>query len=460
MATPRPVVPARDYAARVQRLLASFARIAPDDQVRLAKSTSNLFRQRSGSVQGLDVSEFSGVIAVDREARTADVLGMTTYEDLVNATLPHGFMPMVVPQLRTITLGGAVTGLGIESSSYRNGLPHESVLEMDILTGDGEVVTARPDNEHRALFYGFPNSYGSLGYSLRLRIELDPVRPYVRLVHVRFDDLKAFIAALESTARTSEYDGMHIDFVDGVVFSKHEMYLVLGTFVDDAPYVSDYTGQRIFYRSIQQRGIDYLTTHDYLWRWDTDWFWCSRALGVQQPAIRRLVPRRYLRSDTYWKVVNFARSHGVVDALDDVRRRPHSEPIVQDVEIPVGRTAEFLEYFLDDIGISPVWVCPLKQRDRDSIWELYRLKPDEIYVNVGFWSGKQLPPGEEDGFWNRQIEQKVTDLGGRKSLYSTAYYDEDEFWQLYNGPVYEVLKKTYDPDRRFPDLYDKTVGRR
>ncbi len=69
--------------------------------------------------------------------------GMTTYEDLVAATLRHGLMPLVVPQLKTITLGGAVSGLGIESSSLRSGMPHESVLEMEILTGDGQVVTAR-----------------------------------------------------------------------------------------------------------------------------------------------------------------------------------------------------------------------------------------------------------------------------------------------------------------------------
>src|ERR671933_2493912 len=113
---------------------------------------------------------------------------MTTYEHLVDATLPHGLMPLVVPQLKTITLGGAVTGLGIESTSFRSGLPHESVLEMDILTGDGRVVTATRDNEHADLFFGFPNSYGSLGYATRLRIELEPVPAYAALRHVRFHE--------------------------------------------------------------------------------------------------------------------------------------------------------------------------------------------------------------------------------------------------------------------------------
>ena len=154
--------------------------------MRLGKRTSNLFRTRADApTPGSTSRAFAGVLAVDPVARTADVQGMTTYEHLVDATLPHGLMPLVVPQLKTITLGGAVTGLGIECVSFRNGLPHESVLEMEVLTGDGRVVARDADNEHADLFRGFPNSYGTLGYALRLRIELEPVRPYVHLRHVR-----------------------------------------------------------------------------------------------------------------------------------------------------------------------------------------------------------------------------------------------------------------------------------
>ena len=41
-----------------------------------------------------------------------------------------------------------------------------------MLTGDGEVVVATPDGEHADLFRAFPNSYGTLGYALRLVIDL------------------------------------------------------------------------------------------------------------------------------------------------------------------------------------------------------------------------------------------------------------------------------------------------
>lgn len=105
------------HRAGVDTLLRSFREVPAGKRVRLAKKTSNLFRGRSENQVGLDVSGLGGVIEVDPLARTADVQGMCTYEDLVDATLPHGLMPFVVPQLKTITLGGAVTGMGVESTS-------------------------------------------------------------------------------------------------------------------------------------------------------------------------------------------------------------------------------------------------------------------------------------------------------------------------------------------------------
>ena len=154
---------ARAFDQGVSTLLESYRAIPPEATVRLAKKTSNLFRKRAANPHpGLDVSGLDRVISVDPDARTADVAGMCTYENLVAATLPYGLAPTVVPQLKTITLGGAVTGLGIESTSFRNGLPHEAVREIDILTGSGEIITATPEGEHSDLFFGFPNSYGTL----------------------------------------------------------------------------------------------------------------------------------------------------------------------------------------------------------------------------------------------------------------------------------------------------------
>lgn len=460
--TDAPAGPAIDaYSRRVSVLRDEYRALPPGAPVRLAKKTSNLFRPRvKTETPGLDVGAFDGVIRVDAAARTADVQGMTTYEHLVDATLPHGLMPMVVPELKTITLGGAITGLGIESSSYRNGMPHESVLELDIITGAGEVVTARPDGEHAELFRGFPNSYGTLGYALRARIELEPVHPYVHVRHLPFDGADSLIDTLRSVEAAGEYQGEAVRFIDGTVFSPTECYLTLGSWADEAPAVSDYTGMGVYYRSIQERRQDWLTVRDYLWRWDTDWFWCSRAFGVQKPWVRRLVPKRWLRSDRYWRLVALERRYHPKATLDRWRGLPPREDVIQDVELPVERLAEFLDGFQREVPISPFWLCPLRQRDRAASWDLYRLDPDALYVNVGFWSSVPLAPGQDPTHHNRWVEDEVDRLGGRKSLYSTAFYDEARFWELYGGDAYRNLKARYDPASRLLDLYDKCVRSR
>jgi FAD/FMN-containing dehydrogenase len=464
----------RAHQAAVDDLRRDYAAIPPDQPVRLAKRTSNLFRFRDstgpgsagrarrthGSRQpvagGLDVSPFGRVLHVDPQARTAVAGGMTTYEDLADATLAHGLMPLVVPELKTITLGGAVTGLGVESTSLRNGLPHESVTAMEILTGDGRVITATEGNEHGALFRGFPNSYGTLGYALSLTIELEPVKPFVHLRHFRFGGAQECMDAIGELAATGSYRGHRADFADGTVFGAGEIYLTVGALSDAGPWVSDYTGQQVYYQSIRGPREDFLTIRDYLWRWDTDWFWCSRAFGVQHPAIRRLWPRRYRRSDVYRKLVAFDQARGLSRALDARRGRPPREKVIQDVEIPLGATAEFLAFFAGQVGMSPVWLCPLRLRSPRP-WPLYPLQPGQVYVNVGFWGTRPLPPGRDDGYYNRLIEEKVAALGGHKGLYSTSFYSEDEFWTRYNGQAYHELKREYDGDGRLASLYDKCV---
>jgi len=163
-------------------------------------------------------------------------------------------MPAVVPQLKSITIGGAVAGIGIESSSFRYGLVHETVEELDVLVGDGRVVTATPDNDHRDLFFGFPNSYGTLGYALRVKARALPAKPFVRLEHVHHRDARRFFDHVGAVC------GADADFVDGAVFGPHDLVVTTGRFVDAAPYTSDYSFERIYWCSMRERDEDFLST--------------------------------------------------------------------------------------------------------------------------------------------------------------------------------------------------------
>src|SRR5208283_2441474 len=128
------------YDQRRQRLIGELAAARANGvTVGLAKTTSNLFRHRiQQGTKRIDVRQFHHVLHVDAGSRVADVEGMTTYEELADETLKFGLLPTVVPQLKTITIGGAVSGIGIESSSFKYGLVHETSEEMEVLLGDAE----------------------------------------------------------------------------------------------------------------------------------------------------------------------------------------------------------------------------------------------------------------------------------------------------------------------------------
>ena len=48
------------------------------------------------------------------------------------------------------------------------------------------------------------------------------------------------------------------------------MFINLGEFVDQAPFVSNYQFMKPYFRSIKEKKEDYLSIADYIWRWDPD----------------------------------------------------------------------------------------------------------------------------------------------------------------------------------------------
>jgi FAD/FMN-containing dehydrogenase len=416
--------------------------------VRLNKNTSNLFRHQSdGKNRLIDVRSFNKVISVDTAALTADVEGMITYEDLVNETLKFGLIPAVVPELKTITVGGATTGIGLEASSFKYGFVHETIEEIDVLLPGGTAITcSRRDNSD--LFFAFPNSYGTFGYALRLRVKLVPIRSFVKVAHRRLDDFATYFSEMKSACSSQ------VDFIDGTIFSNNEMYLTTGTFVDSAPYLSDYTYMNIFYKSIRERTEDYMTTLNFLWRWDTDWYWGSKKFGAQIPLIRRLLGKERLRSSFYWKLRSQLNKTPFWKLLSPI---VDYETVIQDVDIPIEHASEFMDFQSKQIGITPVWACPVNAYDKTVQYPLYPLSPSRTYVNLGFWD--VVKTTHEPGYFNRLVEKEVSRLEGRKILYSDSFYPADDFYALYGGATYTALKNKYDPQHALRTLYEKCVAR-
>ncbi len=438
-----------EYKKKKQKLICELLDARKEGAVSLGKGTSNLFRHRKQTnTKKINVRHFNNVISIDKENLIAEVEGMTTFEKFVDETLKYGLMPTVVPQLKSITIGGAVTGLGIEASSFKYGLVHETILETEVLLSDGKIVVCTKNNEHKDLFFGFPNSYGTFGYALKLKVRLVPVKKYVKITHLKHSDTGKYFSDIKQFC-----DEKKMDFIDGVIFNEREMYITTGEFVDEAPYVSKYDFLEIYYKTIRAKKEDYLTIRDYIWRWDTDWFWCSKHLFVQNRIVRFFLGKKRLNSITYSKIRKFVNKHPFIGNIMQAIKR--TESVIQDVEIPIENCSSFINFFNKEIGIKPVWVCPTALYDENVNYDLYLMKHGKLYINFGFWD--TVKSDKEEGYYNKKIEKKVTELMGKKSLYSDSYYSEEEFWDLYNKEEYNKLKSKYDENGIFSDLYEKCV---
>lgn len=297
--------------------------------------------------RGLDVSALTHVLEIDPERRRCIAEPGVRFRDLVRATLPLGLVPTVVPELERFTLGGAVARCAIASTSFRHGGFFDSVDELELLTGTGELLTLTPDRDP-ALFPLLHGSHGTLGVITQLGFRLVPARPYVRLRYLRHRDFAGFHAALRSHVAAGE-----VDFIDGIIHAADHLTLCIGEYVDHAPYLSDYRRDDIYYKSTRHRALDYLPSEHYLFRFDTECHWLTRTIpGLEQPLLRRLLGNQLLGS------CNLQRwSRRLAPVIRQLQRRPD---VNLDLLIPDSRVADFYRWHAREPRFYPLWLIPCR----------------------------------------------------------------------------------------------------
>jgi len=448
----------QDHEASIEAFVAKKERLDLSLQIdagkiSLQKNTiSNRFRyskHNSVAATGISLSDFDQILSIDPTSRTLDVEGLATYESIVDATLPYGFLPTVSPELKHITVGGATVGIGIESTCFRHGFVHDGLLQAEVLLPDRSIVTCTADNAHSDLFHALPNSYGTLGYILRARIRLIPATPYVQLLVTHFSDASAFLDAMKVAT-----EGAEADFIEGLFFSHDSFYLMTAHFVDTVPYIDDILRTDIFYKLAQEKDKIYLTTKDYIFRYDPEWFW-NIPDGPLYSAFRKYAPKRFRNSSFYTKYSQ-AKEASFKNLLRHDRTKK-TEPLIQDWQVPWPEGKALLDFALQevDLGGRPWAAVPIRTPSSPT---LYPIKSDVLYFNLGCYTQVHRRPDKEDFYSTKILDRKCFELGGIKMLYSSTFLSKEEFNGIYNGEEYARLKSKYDPKQNAYGLYDKAVG--
>jgi len=156
---------AHDVAAAVRRAAGQGRRFAAQGR---RHSVFGRAQARDGVVA--DMGRLRTLHAVQRDRVVVDA--GATWREVVAATLPHGRTPPVLTDYLDLSVGGTLAVGGVGSATSRLGVMSDHVLELEVVTGQGEQVICSPDR-HPSLFDAVRAGLGQVGDITRATLRLD-----------------------------------------------------------------------------------------------------------------------------------------------------------------------------------------------------------------------------------------------------------------------------------------------
>lgn len=430
---------------------------------RIYHGSTNSTRPSHRSVDNtVDTSKLNKVLHVDPVKLTATAEPNVPLGDLVKATLQHGLLPPVVMEFPTITVGGGFSGSSGESSSFKHGAFEANIESIEIVLPNGTIEhasrTVKPD-----LLWGAASAYGTLGVVTLVEVRLRPAKDFVELRYIHCKKPEDYVQVIEAESAKPD-----VEFVDGIVYARDSTIICSGKFADAVPEGKKTVGftkpnDPWFYLHAQDRErklkagshtedelVDYIPITDYLFRYNRAGFWTARYAFQYFVTPFNRITRRVLDKFMQTSVMYHAMHKSGL----------HDFYVIQDVGVPYSRAAEFHNFLDDTYKMYPIWLCPLRiRRDEPNSGhglhaEFADPDTESHLLNYGVW-GPVPGDRKEVVRLNRLLEHKVQACGGKKWLYSHAYYTESEFWAHYDREAYDAVRERYGAGH-LPSVYDKT----
>jgi delta24-sterol reductase len=404
--------------------------------------------------QFVDTSGLSRILKVDTGKKTVLVEQNVPMSRLVHATLRYGLIPPTVMAFPGITVGGGFSGVSGGTSWFRHGLFQETINWIEMVLANGEIVTASR-SVRSDLFCGSASSFGTLGVTTLLEVQLIEAKRFVELTYYPVSGIT------EAQHKIKEAMKDHsIDYIDGIMFSHDVGVICSGrstNHVDHGVKIQRFT-RRIdpwFYlhaeglvKSKPSPRIEAIPIVDYLFRYDRGAFWAARHsfkyFDLAFHSITRFMLDHFMHTRILFHCLH---KSGLAE-----------QHIVQNAAIPYHKAEEFMEYLHTSFQTYPIWLCPLKLSGKTTksihTCKTNRPLPDTM-LNFGVW-GPGPKVEEEFMLWNRRFERKVCKAGGVKWLHALAYYTEEELYAIYNRKLHNALRKKYHATH-LPSVYDKVT---
>ncbi|MFH9352417.1 FAD-binding protein [Kitasatospora sp. NPDC017646] len=128
-----------------------------------------------------------------------------TWAQLADAALAQGWMPPVLTDYLHLSVGGTLSVGGIGGAVQHHGLQTDTVRELQVVTGTGELVTASRER-NRELFEAVLAGGGQAGIIVRATLALVPARERSTVFTLAYDDLDAYLADQAKVLADGRFD--------------------------------------------------------------------------------------------------------------------------------------------------------------------------------------------------------------------------------------------------------------
>jgi delta24-sterol reductase len=402
----------------------------------------------------VDTSSLRHVLSINKEKRTCLVEPNVSMDRLVEATLKEGLVPPVVMEFPGITVGGGYSGTSGESSSFKHGFFDQTINWVEMVLANGEIVRLSKD-ERADLFHGAAGAVGTFGVTTLVELQLQEAKKFVETTYTPVTGMKDAIEKLRTATKDPK-----LDYVDGIMFTKTDGAIITGRLtneVKDGTSVQTFSNasDQWFYLHVKdaitnstEPTTESIPLAEYFFRYDRGGFW----VGASAFEYFKFPFNKFTR----WFLDDFLHTRMMYTAL---HASGHSKRyVVQDLALPYSTAEQFVDYTDEAFGIYPLWLCPLKQSPLPTMHpHSNEFEADgktlKQMLNIGLW-GNGPQKLEDFVALNKDLESKLKELGGMKWLYAHTYYDEDQFWNMFNRPWYESLRKKYGAEN-LPTVYEK-----
>nr|XP_043629368.1 cytokinin dehydrogenase 7 [Erigeron canadensis] len=158
----------------------------------------------------------NGVLMDNGGITVVDVSGGELWEDVLKrCVMKMGLAPRSWTDYLGLTVGGTLSNGGVSGQTFRFGPQTENVTELEVVTGNGDVVCCSRD-QNSQLFFGVLGGLGQFGIITRARVIVQPAPDMVRWIRVVYSEFSEFTRDAEWLITREE--GESFDYVEGFVF--------------------------------------------------------------------------------------------------------------------------------------------------------------------------------------------------------------------------------------------------